>query len=207
MKNKITGSPRRLQLNNAGVSFVELVVALLILAVIIVPLMGLFTSAASANRVNLIRSDADTLSQNIMEAVKAYGFAGTQNQFKKFSDGDSVICLGMEPATVAGGATGEANVYEYEMKNVPEGSHSYDPLELIRDTVASVDSFAGDAEQFDDITCLALMYKGNADEWQTLRPELMSLETIKEHTIAALGDNGHTLNILLNTRQKRFRTE
>ena len=76
-------------------------------------------------------------------------------------------------------------------------SRSYDTLALIRDTLASVDAFAEGGEQFDDITCLALVYKGGGYGWQTLRPELDSFEAVKELTISALGANDRTIDIVL----------
>ncbi|MBR3018217.1 MAG: SpoIIE family protein phosphatase [Clostridia bacterium] len=92
---------------------------------------------------------------------------------------------------------GEDRLREMVQAEYREENRSYDTLALIRDTLASVDAFAEGGEQFDDITCLALVYKGGGYAWQTLRPELTSFETVKELTISALGVNDRTIDIVL----------
>ena len=71
------------KLNNEGLSLIELVVALLILAVIATPLLQLFVSAARANRVNAEELSAETVASNVMEAVKVYGLEKTAEEFYK----------------------------------------------------------------------------------------------------------------------------
>ena len=71
------------KLNNEGLSLIELVVALLILAVIATPLLQLFVSAARANKVNAEENSAETVASNVMEAVKVYGLEKTAEEFYK----------------------------------------------------------------------------------------------------------------------------
>lgn len=70
----------RPQLNNKGVSLVEVIVALLILGIITVPLLNIFTGTARINRTNTKKANADTVAANIMEAIKVYGLQGTAEQ-------------------------------------------------------------------------------------------------------------------------------
>ncbi len=70
----------RPQLNNKGVSLVEVIVALLILGIITVPLLNIFTNTARINRSNTKKANADTVAANIMEAIKVYGLQGTAEQ-------------------------------------------------------------------------------------------------------------------------------
>jgi sigma-B regulation protein RsbU (phosphoserine phosphatase) len=44
------------------------------------------------------------------------------------------------------------------------GKHPADPMRTVEDIFAAVDDFVGDAEQFDDITCVALQYLGDPQE-------------------------------------------
>ena len=60
-----------------------MIVALLILAVITVPLLQTFTTAARVNRVNAQKTAADAVAANIMEAVKVYGIEGTARELDK----------------------------------------------------------------------------------------------------------------------------
>ena len=99
---------RRFKLNNAGVSLIELVVALLILAIITVPLLQVFTSTINVNKFNAQRNAANTVAANIMEAVKVYGIDGTAAAIQNAKNTDAAKCLGM---TVAG--YGVSTVDEY----------------------------------------------------------------------------------------------
>ncbi|MCR5511378.1 MAG: prepilin-type N-terminal cleavage/methylation domain-containing protein [Lachnospiraceae bacterium] len=67
---------KSLKLNNAGVSLVELIVAILILAIIAVPVMRLFTTAARTNKVNAEKVNADIVAENLLEILKAKGMKG-----------------------------------------------------------------------------------------------------------------------------------
>lgn len=92
---------------------------------------------------------------------------------------------------------GEERLREMVQAEYGGDSRLYDTLALTRDTLASVDAFADGGEQFDDITCLALVYKGSGRAWRTLRPELDSFGTVKELTFSAMGVNDRTMDIVL----------
>ncbi|MCR5767427.1 MAG: prepilin-type N-terminal cleavage/methylation domain-containing protein [Lachnospiraceae bacterium] len=128
------------QLNNDGVSLIELLVALLILGILVIPLMGIFTRAAKTNTFNTKRADADIVAQNIMEATKVFGIEGTALEVKTCAEGGYVgSCLGMNPTgaydtTTAGGSytlgdnkfhKSATNIYSYELEGVKEGAHTY----------------------------------------------------------------------------------
>ena len=72
------------------------------------------------------------------------------------------------------------------------------PAQALADAViSSVLAYTGDMEQFDDITCLALVYKDSEADRKVLSPEIESFVTVKETILQALGDSDHTKNIIL----------
>ena len=172
---------KHLQLNNAGVSLIELIVAILILAVITAPLLRLFTSAARTNAVSTDNLNADTVAQNIMEAVKAYGIEGTSNQVKNVQISGATTCFGL-PVNNTGcygriiigddddtsgesddiwdrdSVTGEYKMnehkYKYHLAGIKEGSGTYDVDILFN----AVDEFS--ARNNVDFYSLPLFNKG-----------------------------------------------
>ena len=92
---------------------------------------------------------------------------------------------------------GEDRLRETVLSQYREDLRSYEPRRLIHDTVASVHAYAEGLEQFDDITCLALVYKGNGSEEKVLSPEFGSFDDVKSTVLTALGENDCSLNIVL----------
>ena len=87
----MTGADRRKLNKDAGFSLLELLIAVVILAIIVIPLLNLFLSS---NRINIKSRQtlrATTLAQDIMEGLKAYDIEELQTQFTKPADGFYVI--------------------------------------------------------------------------------------------------------------------
>ena len=162
---------------------------------------GIVTIANAGHEKPLILS-REPCYLDVMSGVALGLFENSQIDEQKIvlRDGDGIF-LYTDGVTEAINADrlpyGEERLREMVKTEYGEDSGSYDTLALIRDTLASVDAFAEGGEQFDDITCLALVYKGSGDAWQTLRPELESFETVKELTFSALGENDRTMDIVL----------
>ncbi|MBO4416270.1 MAG: prepilin-type N-terminal cleavage/methylation domain-containing protein [Lachnospiraceae bacterium] len=140
----------RLSLSNAGVSLIELIVAILILAIIATPLLRMFTSAARVNAVNTSNVNADTVAQNVMEAVKVYGIINTSDEIYNVQHGSKDKCFGIPvnkantkavsstgsnggvTATITGDRTdtGEyimnQSSYTYHIDGIAEGTGIYD---------------------------------------------------------------------------------
>lgn len=87
----MTGADRCKLNKDAGFSLLELLIAVVILAIIVIPLLNLFLSS---NRLN-IRSRqtlrATTVAQDIMEGLKAYDIVELKAQFNNPTDGFYVI--------------------------------------------------------------------------------------------------------------------
>ncbi len=150
------------QTNNAGVSLIELVVAILILGIIAAPLLRMFTSAARANAVNTRNVDADTVAQNIMEAVKVYGLINTSEEVYKVQKGIQNTCFGIPVDTantkavkstksdhgVVSSISGDRDdeekyilnqsSYTYHLDSIKEGTGVYD-VDILFDAVSNYD--------------------------------------------------------------------
>ncbi|MDE6600587.1 MAG: prepilin-type N-terminal cleavage/methylation domain-containing protein [Lachnospiraceae bacterium] len=86
-----TAEDRRKVNKDAGFSLVELLIAVVILAIIVIPLMNLFVSS---NRINIKSRQtlrATTVAQDIMEGLKAYDIEEIKTQFADPSSGFYVI--------------------------------------------------------------------------------------------------------------------
>ena len=61
---------KRIQQNNEGFSLIELIIAVVILAFVVAPILGAFVSSARTNGKSQRVLSATTAGQNIMEEVK-----------------------------------------------------------------------------------------------------------------------------------------
>ena len=66
---------------------------------------------------------------------------------------------------------------------------------LVNGVVASVQDFAKGLEQFDDITCTALIF--NRNEIRDLTPDIASFAAVKQTMLESLGDNDKTRMMIL----------
>lgn len=97
----MTGTDRRKLNKDAGFSLLELLIAVIILAIIVIPLLNMFLSS---NRINVKSRQtlrATTLAQDIMEGLKAYDIEELQAQFNNPTDGFYVIDDNMIKGAVA----------------------------------------------------------------------------------------------------------
>ena len=79
------------QNNNSGFSLVELLIAVTILAIIVIPLMHLFVTSTKINVKSRETLRSTTIAQDIMEGCKAYDVPELQEQFNHPEEGFYVI--------------------------------------------------------------------------------------------------------------------
>lgn len=72
-----------------------------------------------------------------------------------------------------------------------------DAREIVRGTVASVHAYTRGAEQFDDITCLALLYRDPKTEKRVLAPAVEAFDAIRDVILAALGHTDRAKAVIL----------
>ena len=71
------------------------------------------------------------------------------------------------------------------------------PQMLVDAVTSPVLAYKGDMEQFDDVTCLAQVYKDSEADYKPLSPGFDSFEIVKKTIFQDLGDSDHTKNIIL----------
>ncbi len=131
--------------DNAGLSLVELIVALLILGIVSASILRMFIGVANTNKVNKDMVGADAVAENIMEAVKVNGLKGTAIEAyewnKSTSPTKTFFGLSVSAVTLTGDETitkkenaGKTeytfkqhtdNKYKYTVGNVTEGTKNY----------------------------------------------------------------------------------
>ena len=77
--------------SNKGFTLVEVLVAILILAIIVVPLLSAFVMSAKTNAKARQTLRATTLAQNVMEELKAYSLETSANHHNKTKTGNFVV--------------------------------------------------------------------------------------------------------------------
>ncbi|MCM1048046.1 MAG: prepilin-type N-terminal cleavage/methylation domain-containing protein [Clostridiales bacterium] len=123
---------REKQLNsNAGFSLIELLIAVIVLAIIIVPFTRSFMSSSRMNGNSRRLQRATTVAQDIMEGLKAYNIDELKAQFAYPEDGFYVI----DNSLIRGGTaidtvkTDEAaGIYYFTMKDIRIQNVEYDAL-------------------------------------------------------------------------------
>lgn len=86
-RSNLKHEPREAQLNNAGFSLVELLIAVIILAIIVIPFSRSFVVSARMNGNSRRLQRATTVGQDIVEGLKAYNIDEIRAQFNNPSDG------------------------------------------------------------------------------------------------------------------------
>ena len=92
---------------------------------------------------------------------------------------------------------GKERLRETVSRKYREKPRFRDARALVGETVASVQTYTEGMEQFDDITCLALLCKDSEGERQTLVPELKAFNTVKSAILSSLGESDHSKSIIL----------
>lgn len=85
------GDKRCRRNKNAGFSLLELLIAVVILSIIVIPLLHLFLSSNRMNIKSRQTLRATTLAQNLMEGLKAYDIEELKAQFEHPTEGFNVI--------------------------------------------------------------------------------------------------------------------
>lgn len=125
-----TAAESRKQNKDAGFSLVELLIAVVILAIIVIPLMNLFVSS---NRINIKSRKtlrATTAAQDIMEGLKAYDMEEIKEQFADPASGfyviDSRLIKGKveERSDLEAGPAG--GLYVFSMEQIAMQGSEYD---------------------------------------------------------------------------------
>lgn len=132
---------RRKKMNHKGMTLIEVIVAMAILAIVVVPTLHMFVSASSNNLRSKLRQRATFVGESVMESFKAYS---VEELCKQFSANDFAgVTKGSSTTMNAKGYYGssegykdallfntelnrDAEHYLFTAKNVVSEGHSYD---------------------------------------------------------------------------------
>ena len=92
---------------------------------------------------------------------------------------------------------GKERLKELAMNHYSGHGNRYDSEGLVKDMTESLAGFCGEAEQFDDITCVALVFRENDKERRRLKVELSSLSVIKDTILSSIRDEERAKLIIL----------
>lgn len=113
-KSNLKHEPNETQLNkNAGFSLVELLIAIIVLAIIIVPFSRSFVSSSRMNGNSRRLQRATTVAQDIVEGLKAYNIDELKEQFNNPLDGFYIVDSRLVHGTIAEDTAMEAGDSHY----------------------------------------------------------------------------------------------
>lgn len=135
-RNGMTGAERCKLNKDAGFSLLELLIAVVILAIIVIPLLNLFLSSNRLNIKSRQTLRATTLAQDIMEGLKAYDIEELKTQFNTPADGFYVIDDNLIKGAIAeetnmevdGSGNPEPGIYYFSMRDVSMQGSKFDAL-------------------------------------------------------------------------------
>lgn len=152
-KRDLRHEPYEAQLNkNAGFSLIELLIAVIVLAIIIVPFSRSFISSSRMNGNSRRLQRATTVAQDIVEGLKAYNIDELKEQFNNPVDGFYVVDSRLIHGTIAedimreqadanySGDPDAPDVYYFAMEDFQIQNVEYDALIKIDASVYNKDN-------------------------------------------------------------------
>lgn len=128
MKQEQTG--RQLHKNQQGFSLVEVILAMMILAVIAVPLCHSFITAAKTNAKARRQASANAVAENIMEGINAYSYEEIARQFSdEVAVADFLISHNCSVKEIIDGVNAEGdcdNTMTFRIGSVEEDVYAFD---------------------------------------------------------------------------------
>jgi prepilin-type N-terminal cleavage/methylation domain-containing protein len=116
--------------NNKGLTLVELIVTVAILAIIVLPLLKAFVISAGTNAKAKEKLRTTELAQNVMEGLEATDLLNVVSQFcdPGTDNCDFTLLTGQEQMTVRQMDTDTDGVYRFAMKDLTASEKKYDAL-------------------------------------------------------------------------------
>lgn len=132
----MAAADRRKLNKDAGFSLLELLIAVVILAIIVIPILNLFLTSNRLNIKSRQTLRATTLAQDIMEGLKAYDIEELKAQFERPEDGFYVIDDNLIKGAVAeeinmevdGSGNPTPGIYYFSLRDVSMQGSKFDAL-------------------------------------------------------------------------------
>ncbi|HAG69071.1 MAG TPA: hypothetical protein DCL38_03765 [Lachnospiraceae bacterium] len=148
----------------------------------------------------LLSGTADYLEPAAGCALGLFDDAKAGEQEIRLKDGEGLLLFtdGVNEAiNVKKEQYGTERLRELAMSHYSGHGKRYDSEALIKDIEAGLEGFCKEAEQFDDITCTALIFRGNAKERRRLTMDLASLPVIRDTILGSVKDEERAKVIIL----------
>jgi prepilin-type N-terminal cleavage/methylation domain-containing protein len=147
--------------NNKGLTLVELIVAVAILAIIVLPLLKAFVISTDTNAKAKEKLRTTELAQNIMEGLEAISLSQVEDQFCNpgTDNCDFTLLTGQEQMTVRRMDTDTDGIYYFAMKDLNASGKKYDALITVstnRDTAEN-----GTENNADDVVNISRIDAGH----------------------------------------------
>ncbi len=142
------GNKRQLHKNQKGFSLVEVIIAMVVLAIIAVPICHAFVTAAKTNAKARKQASANAVAENVMEGINAYTYEELVRQFAEVPVGEFLISENCDAKSVVSGWTNPegtmaGDVMVYQICGVEEDVYTFD----IKVTVDASAYIAGVGEE------------------------------------------------------------
>lgn len=143
--------------SNKGFTLVEVLVAILVLSIVIVPLLSAFVVSANTNAKARQTLRATTIAQNVMEELKAYSLESSAAQYNGMASGNSVIAKAAnayetvlradnvhKQVTIENGVVTDRAIerYDFVLEGVAQESAKFDVEIQIRKPVSGSGAYA-----------------------------------------------------------------
>ena len=148
----------------------------------------------------LLSETADYLELNGGCALGLFNDAKAGEQEIRLKDGEGLLLFTdgvTEAADPERKQFGKSRLRELAMRHYPGHGNRYDSEALVKDIKEGIKDFCKEAEQFDDITCTALIFHDNAKERRRLTMDLASLPVIRETILGSVKDEERAKLIIL----------
>ncbi len=146
----------------------------------------------------LLGSETDYLEMEHGIALGVFEDSGIVSEELKLNDGDGILIYtdgiteAIDPAKIQYGRD-RLRKAVHDIYSADDDSCS--PGRLVTSVVGSVKAFGGEREQFDDITCAAVIYRENLKKGLT--PDIGSFKAVKDTILSSLGDREETRRMIL----------
>lgn len=142
------GNKKKLNKNHKGFSLVEVIIAMVVLAIIAVPICHAFVTAARTNAKARKQASANAVAENVMEGINAYSYEELVRQFAEVPVGEFLIAENCDAKSVVSGWTNPegtiaGNTMVYQICGVEEDVYTFD----IKVTVDASTYIAGAGEE------------------------------------------------------------
>ncbi len=92
---------------------------------------------------------------------------------------------------------GKERLLSFAKENYSKADNICEADVLVKNLVKSVNEYAEGQNQFDDITCVTVLYRNNEMDQKSMSPNLKSYANIKRTIINALGTSDQAKNVIL----------